>query len=88
MLYLNQANIYIRGGEGFCSIAMDDQLALIGKVDIPPNDARSVAVPIVPKRTGEVEVEVASVVQSQWRNIADSVIRKLFVVVSKTFGDA
>ena len=68
---------------------MDDQLALIGRVDIPPNDARSVAVPIVPKRTGEVEVEVASVVQSrQWQNTADSVIRKLFVVVSKTFGDA
>ena len=68
---------------------MDDQLALIGRVDIPPNDASSVAVPIVPKRTGEVEVEVASVVQSrQWQNTADSVIRKLFVVVSKTFGDA
>lgn len=86
-LYLNQAKIYIRGGEGFCSIAADDKLALIGKVDIPPNDARSVAVPIVPKRTGEVEVEVASIFQTWFRNAGDSVRRKLLVVVSMIFGD-
>ena len=45
------------------------------------------AVPIVPKRTGEVEVEVASVFQGEWQNIADSVRRTLFVVVSKIVGD-
>ena len=78
-LYLNQANIYIKGSEGFCSIASDGQLVKIGEVDIPRNDARSVAVPIVPKRTGEVDVEVVSVFQ---HHTADSVVRKLFVVVS------
>lgn len=86
-LYFNQANIYIKGGEGFCSIATEGQLALIGKVNIPPDDAKSVAVPIVPKRTGEVEVEVASVFRSEWQNTADSVRRRLFVVVSEIFGD-
>lgn len=45
------------------------------------------AVPIVPKRTGEVEVEVVSVFAGQLRNMADAVKRKLFVVVSRIVGD-
>lgn len=53
-----------------------------------PDDAKSVTVPIVPKITGEIEVEVASIFQTKpfgdlWvNNGADSVIRKLHVVVS------
>lgn len=45
------------------------------------------AVPIVPKRTGEVKVEVFSVFESQHIDTADSVRRTLFVVVSRTLRD-
>ena len=81
-----QAKLYIKGDKHFCSIAADDKLALIGKVDIPANDARSVAVPIVPKRIGEIEVQVSSILQikignSYMNSAGDAVIRKLLVVV-------
>lgn len=54
---------------------------------MPPRDARSVAVPIVPKRVGETEIEVSLIVQikhgGSFRNAAgDIVIKKLLVVVS------
>lgn len=53
---------------------------------MPANDARSVAVPIVPKRIGEIEVEVSSILQmkidNSYMNIAgDAVKRRIFVVV-------
>lgn len=53
---------------------------------MPANDARSVAVPIVPKRIGEIQVEVSSILQvkidNAYMNIAgDAVQRKIFVVV-------
>jgi len=53
---------------------------------VPANDARSVAVPIVPKRIGEIEVEVSSILQmkidNSYMNIAgDAVKRRIFVVV-------
>lgn len=60
-------------------------------VTIPPNDARSVAVPIFPKRIGEVEVKVSSVFQMKifrdtYMNIAgDSVTRRLLVEVSVVY---
>ena len=58
---------------------------------VPANDARSVAVPIVPKRIGEIEVEVSSILQvnidNAFMNIAgDAVKRKIFVVVGLSKG--
>ena len=86
-LALIQAKIYLKGDKDFCSIAADGKLALIGLVKIPPNDARSVAIPIVPKRIGEVQIEVSSILQLKlggwYRNAAgDAIIKKLLVVVS------
>lgn len=84
---LHQAKIYLKGGENFCSTADAGQLALIGVVVVQPDDAKSVTVPIVPKITGEIEVEVASIFQTKlfgdsWvNNAADAVRRKLVVVV-------
>lgn len=53
---------------------------------MPANDARSVAVPIVPKRIGEIEVEVSSILQikidgAYMNSAGDAVKRKLLVVV-------
>ena len=58
-------------------------------VKVPPNDARSVAVPIVPKRTGEIFLEVSSIFEvkdytTYLSSARDTVIKKLFVVV-RTF---
>ena len=86
MFFLHQAKIYIKGGEDFCSTADPGKLALIGTVNVPPKDAKSVSVAIVPKIIGEIEVEVASVFKVKlgyafFSAVADSVTRKLLVVV-------
>ena len=78
--------LYLKGDKDFCSIAVDRKLGLIGLTKVPANDARSVAVPIVPKKIGEIEVEVSSILQVKvdngYMNIAgDAVRRKIFVVV-------
>lgn len=57
-------------------------------VIIPPNDARSVTVPIFAKRAGKVQVEVSAVFQNKMfrdtyiNNGGDTVRRELLVVVS------
>ena len=86
LLSFRQAKLYIKGNKHFCSIAADNKLALIGVVNIPANDARSVAVPIVPKRIGEIRVQVSSILQikignSYMNSAGDAVIRTLLVVV-------
>lgn len=86
VIFLLQAKLYLKGDKDFCSIASDGTLQVIGVVRVPPNDARSVAVPIVPKRIGEIELEVSSILQVKfglsYRNVAgDAVKRKLLVVV-------
>ena len=53
---------------------------------VPANDARSVAVPIVPKRIGEIEIEVSSILQvkidgAYMNSAGDAVRRQLLVVV-------
>ena len=53
---------------------------------MPSKDARSVAVPIVPKRIGEIQLEVSSILQvkignSYMNSAGDAVKRKLLVVV-------
>ena len=53
---------------------------------MPPNNARSVAVPIVPKRVGEIEIEVTSILQvniggSYLNSAGDAVRRKLLIEV-------
>ena len=84
---LHQVKIYHKGSDAFCSFATNGKLALIGMAIIPPNAARSVTVPVLPKRTGEVEVEVSAVFQDKiftntYANYAgDSVRRKLLVEV-------
>ncbi|CAH3019175.1 unnamed protein product [Porites evermanni] len=80
-----RAKLYLRGDQDFCSIAQNRELSSIGNVRVPPRDARSVAVPIVPKRVGETEIEVSLIVQikhgGSFRNAAgDIVIKKLLVV--------
>ena len=91
MLFLHQAKIYLKGDNDFCSFAADQKLGLIGMVTIPPNDARSLAVPIFPKRIGTVEVEVSSVFQTKlfrdrYMNAAgDYVRRRLLVEVSVVY---
>lgn len=86
LLSLHQVKIYLKGNRDFCSIAADRKLALIGIVKVPPNDARSVAVPIVPKRIGEIQIKVSSILQikidgSYMNSAGDAVERKLLVVV-------
>ena len=84
---LHQVKIYLKGSDEFCSFATNGKLALIGMVIIPPNAARSVTVPVLPKRTGEVEVEVSAIFQVKFltntyaNNAGDSVRRKLLVEV-------
>ena len=53
-----QAKLYLKGDKDFCSIASHNKYAFIGTIDVPPNDAGSVTVPIIPKIVGEVNVEV------------------------------
>ncbi|CAH3019177.1 unnamed protein product, partial [Porites evermanni] len=67
-----QAKLYLKGKKHFCSIAADDKLALIGVVNIPANDARSVAVPIVPKKIGEIPVQVSSILQIKVGYLTDN----------------
>ena len=83
VFFLHQVKIYLKGNRDFCSIAADRKLALIGIVKIPPNDARSVAVPIVPKIIGKIKIEVWSFVQTGLPAFGggDAVKRILFVVV-------
>ena len=86
LLSLNQVKLYLKGDKDFCSIAVDGKLGLIGLFKVPGNDARSVAVPIVPKRIGEIEVEVSSILQvnldNAYMNVAgDAVKRRIFVAV-------
>ena len=74
------------GAKDFCSIATDRKLALIGIVKVPPYEARSVAVPIVPKRVGEIEIEVKSIFQVKFdgfylNSAGDVGRRKLLIVV-------
>ena len=81
-----QVKLYLKGDKDFCSTAADGKYAVIGIVRVPPNDARSVAVPIVPKRIGEIFLEVSSIFQvkdhgSYVNSAGDTVIRKLLVVV-------
>ncbi|XP_078345207.1 complement C3-like [Oculina patagonica] len=81
-----RVKIYLKGSADFCSFATADKLSLIGMVIIPPNDARSVTVPIFAKRAGKVQVEVSAVFQIKmlrdtYVNAAgDTVRRKLLVV--------
>ena len=89
MLFLYQAKIYLKGDNEFCSFAADKKLGLIGTVTVPPNDARSVAVPIFPKIIGEVEIKVSSIFQLKFGDLnvyvngaGDSVTRRLLVEVS------
>ena len=86
LLSFRQAKLYIKGDKHLCSIASDGKLALIGMVNIPANESRSVAVPIVPKKIGEIRVQVSSILQikigSSYLNAgADAVRRTLLVVV-------
>ena len=85
MFPLHQAKLYLKGNQDFCSIAADRKLALIGTVNVPPNDARSVAVPIVPKRIGEIQIEVSSILQVKidrsYMNSAGDALRKTLLVV-------
>lgn len=59
-------------------------------VIVPPNDARSVTVPIFPKIVGEVDIEVSSVFGlnfggSYLSAVADSVRKRLLVEVSEEY---
>lgn len=82
LLFLYQAKIYLKGDNDFCSFVADQKLGLIGMVKIQPNDARSVAVPIFPKITGEVTVEVSLVFRSKFYDWRDVVRKRLLVEVS------
>ena len=86
MLSFRQAKLYIKGDKHFCSITADDKLALIGVVNLPANDSRSVAVPIIPKKIGWIRVQVSSILQikigNSYMNYAgDAVTKTLFVLV-------
>ena len=88
MLFLYQAKIYLKADNAFCSfVAGYQRLGLIGMVTVPPNDARSVTVPIFPKIAGEVNIEVSSVFELKFGDYylsvgADSVRKGLLVEVS------
>ena len=60
---------------------------MIGILYPQPNDARSVAVPIIPKTAGKIEIEVTSIleiIEGNWESReADAVKRELLVVVSE-----
>lgn len=81
-----QAKLYIIGDKDHCSIAAEGKSAFIGSVDLKPNEAKSVAAPIVPKRIGEIPIQVNAVLQikvndNYLNSFGDSVKRKLLVVV-------
>ena len=81
-----QAKLYLKDDKDFCSIAANGKLALIGVVNVPVNDARSVAVSIVPKKIGEIQIEVSSILLIKFRNgyiygAADTVKKTLLVLV-------
>ena len=83
---LIQAKLYINGDKDHCSIAAKGKRAFIGFVDLQPNEAKSVGAPIVPKRTGEIPIQVDAVFQIKFNGnflntFGDSVKRKLLVVV-------
>lgn len=87
---LQKAKVYLRGNKDFCSTADDDSLVLIGILYPQPNDARSVAVPIIPKTAGKIEIEVTSILEIKegnkdfWeKREVDAVKRELLVVVSE-----
>ena len=87
MLFLYQAKIYLKADNAFCSFVADQKRGLIGMVIVPPNDARSVTVPIFPKIVGEVDIEVSSVFElnlgDSYLSVgADSVRKRLLVEVS------
>ena len=87
MLFLYQAKIYLRADNAFCSFVADQKRGLIGMVIVPPNDARSVTVPIFPKIFGEVDIEVLSVFGVNLGGFylfvpGDSVRKRLLVEVS------
>ena len=87
----SQAKLYLRGDKDFCSIAADGKTASIGVMKVPPRDARSVAVPIVPKRIGEIQIEVSSILQvkvgnSYMNSAGDALRRRLLVVVCTLHG--
>ena len=59
---------------------------MIGIIRVPPKDAKSVAVPIVPKRIGIIYIEVFSILQmkegeSYMNSVGDAVRRELLVTV-------
>ena len=80
-----QAKLYLKGDQDFCSIASHNKYAFIGTIDVPPNDAGSVTVPITPKIVGKVNVEVV-VIGTNPRidgdSVMDAVRRRLLIVVS------
>ena len=81
-----QVKLYLKGDKDFCSIASHNKYAFIGTIDVPPNDAGSVTVPIIPKIVGEVNVEVMAIGTIPEIGVTldmDAAVRKrLLVVVS------
>jgi len=81
-----QVKLYLKGDKDFCSIASDNKYAFIGVINVPPNDAGSVTVPIIPKIVGEVDVEVMAIGTIPGMPGAtggiDAVRKRLLVVVS------
>lgn len=81
-----QVKLYLKGDKDFCSIASDNKYAFIGVINVPPNDAGSVTVPIIPKIVGEVNVEMMAIgtipgIPGATGGI-DAVRKRLLVVVS------
>lgn len=78
-----QVKLYLKGDRDFCSIASDNKYASIGIINVPPHDAGSVTVPIIPKIVGEVNVEVMAIGTIRGATAGVDAVRKpLFVVVS------
>ena len=80
-----QVKLYLKGDRDFCSIASDNKYAFIGIINVPPNDAGSVTVPIIPEIVGEVNVEVmaiGTIPDIGERGGVDAVRKRLLVVVS------
>ena len=80
-----QVKLYLKGDKDFCSIASDNKYASIGTINVPPNDAGSVTVPIIPKIVGEVNVEVMAIGTIPGISAPggmDAVRKRLLVVVS------
>lgn len=79
-----RAKLFIEGDKDYCSIATKGQRATFGVVAIPPQNARSVSIPIVPKRLGEIELKIFVIfrvkIGNQWYPNSDAVRRKILVV--------